>query len=108
MIEVVENLKINYQQIKTNLEKSQTIYSQKLLLKLIAKTHLDRLNAYKLVQDAVFQAYDRQTSLHLILQTHPISKYLDANDLKACLDLNNLMPKINQIYQQIFPDDEKL
>ncbi len=108
MLDVVVNLKINYPQINHNLEQAQSIYSQKLLLKLIAKTHLDRLTAYQLVQDAVFQANNRQTNLKLILPTHPISKYLDANDLKVCLDLNNLMPKINQIYQQLFPDDEKL
>ena len=108
MIDVVTNLKINYHQIQHHLTTANEIYSQTLLLKLLEKSHLDRTNAYQLVQDAIFQAQTRQTALSLILQTHPISKYLSSNDLKKCLDLNNLMPKINQIYHKIFADDEKI
>ncbi len=107
MVKIITNLKINYSQIKLNLAKAKNIYSQKLLLKLIEKSHLDRQTSYKLVQDAINHLSINQPNLALILKTHPISKYLTDAEIKFCLDLKNLMPKVNQIYQRIFTDYDK-
>lgn len=108
MTKVIKNLKVNYSQIKLNLAKAKNIYSQKLLLKLIEKSHLDRQTSYKLVQDAISHLSIDQPNLALILKTHPISKYLSNEEIKFCLDLKNLMPKVNQIFQRIFTDYDKI
>ena len=102
-VTIIDRLKINYDQIKANLKAAQVaIYSQNLLLTLLAKTNLDRQTAYKLVQDVAFQVRSNKTSFQIVLQTHPITKHLTANVILKCCNLNSLMPKVNQIYQRIF------
>ncbi len=104
---VLTNLQINHSQIKINLKKEPVaVFSHRILLTLIAKSKLNRQEAYQLVQKASFETLKNQTNFQENLKTLGILNYLTPKQLQDCFNYDSFMKNIDNIFHEVFNENE--
>lgn len=99
---VLQNLRINKEQIQKNVELTRgLIHSQKILLALIDKG-LMREEAYKIVQSAAMKVWENNVDLKKELLNNPkFTKYITENELDDLLDSSKLFEKVDYIFKRL-------
>ncbi|MFW5982004.1 MAG: adenylosuccinate lyase [Halanaerobiaceae bacterium] len=98
---VLDELKINKDRMKENLEKTHgLIFSQKVMLALVDKG-LTRENAYELAQKNALLAWEKRSSYQeLIKEDDEISKLLSEQEIESIFDYKLFLREIDYIYQK--------
>jgi len=99
---VIENLVVNADNMKANLEKSRgMVFSQALLLKLVEKG-LTREAGYALVQNAAKKVWDE--GLHLleaVRNDKAILKYLKPSEIERVFNYQHHLRHVNAIFKRV-------
>ncbi|MGV8017188.1 MAG: adenylosuccinate lyase [Ignavibacteria bacterium] len=98
---LIENIIVYEKNIKRNLELTKgLIFSQTLLLKLIAKG-MKRENAYKLVQKAAMECWEKKIDFRKLIEgSRDLMKYLAKKDLDTVFDYGKSGKNIDYIYKR--------
>jgi len=99
--EVIKNLRVHPDNMRKNIELNRgIIYSQKLLVKLMAKG-LSRLDAYDIVQTVSLEVINDNSSFkQKALQNKQIKKYLSRKELEEIFDPYSYLANIDKIYKR--------
>lgn len=99
---VLQNLRINKEQIQKNVELTRgLIHSQKILLALIDKG-LMREEAYKIVQSAAMKVWENNVDLKKeLLNNSKFTKFITENELDDLLDSSKLFEKVDYIFKRL-------
>lgn len=103
MQDVVENLQVNKDRMKKNLESSRgMVFSQALLLKLVEKG-LTREDAYKLVQNAAKMIWeDEKTDLRdVVLTDKAITKHLKPAEIREAFSYERHLRNVPAILRRV-------
>jgi len=102
MTRVVDNLVVNTENMKKNIEKSNgIIFSQRLLLALVGKG-LTRENAYQLVQVNAMKARGLGKNLKaVVLEDLNITKLLSLKEIEETFDIRYYLRNVDQIFSRI-------
>jgi adenylosuccinate lyase len=101
--DLIENLLVYPENMKRNMNVyGGVIFSQRVLLSLIAKG-LSREDAYKIVQSAAHQAWNRLDGnfYDLIVQNGQVKQYLSHQEIDSCFDPEQHLKNLEQIYQRL-------
>ena len=100
---VIRRLVVYPERMLQNLDATGgTLYSQKVLLKLIQKG-LQREEAYKIVQTLAMEVFKNGGSFKEgITSNATVCKYLDSNELEACFDPWQYLQHVDESYQRVF------
>ena len=98
---LIENIIVYEKNIKRNLELTKgLIFSQTLLLKLIAKG-MKRENAYKLVQKTAMECWEKKIDFRKLIEgSRDLMKYLTKKDLDAVFDYGKSGKNIDYIFKR--------
>lgn len=101
MVEVIENLEIDEERMKRNLELTQgLIFSQAVLLKLIEKG-MARREAHELIRELTLQTQAGSRKFkQLLLQDHRIRKHLKASEIEAIFDYDYYLKQVDRIFSR--------
>jgi adenylosuccinate lyase len=101
MIEVVENLKVNPQNMMRNIELNRgLIYSQKILLKLMSRG-LSRMDAYEIVQDISLKVINGNSNFQKeVSRDNRIKKYLMPKEIEEIFDPHTYLINVDKIYKR--------
>lgn len=99
---VLQNLRINKEQIQKNVELTRRlIHSQKILLALIDKG-LSREEAYKIVQSAAMKVWENNVDLKTELLNNPkFTKFITESELETLLDSSKIFQKVDYIFNRL-------
>lgn len=99
---VLENLKINKENIERNINLTRgLIHSQKVLLLLVNKG-LSRDEAYKIVQSSAMKVWDGKSDFLTELLNHPkVNKIGDENELKELFSSSKLLERVDYIFNKL-------
>src|SRR3989339_406585 len=102
MIRVLDNLVVNADAMRKNIDKSGgLIFSQRLLLALVDKGKT-REDAYKIVQAAAMKARDLSKNLKtLALEDHAITKLLSLKEIEEIFDIRYYLRNIGKIFERL-------
>ncbi len=76
------------------------VFSQKVLLKLCSKGLL-REDAYKIVQNNALEAFNNHGNFKTnLLNDKEVAKYLSADEINDCFNVEDYLKNINQIYER--------
>ena len=100
---MLENLKINEEAMKKNLELSKgTITSECLMVKLVLKANIPRHEAHMLLVDLSNKALNEKRSFKEIVFESNIAALLTKKDIEECFDLSSYLGSYKQlIYRAI-------
>jgi len=100
---MLENLKINEEAMKKNLELSKgTIASECLMVKLVLKANIPRHEAHMLLVDLSNKALNEKRSFKEIVFESNIAALLTKKDIEECFDLSSYLGSYKQlIYRAI-------
>jgi adenylosuccinate lyase len=88
--------------MKHNLELTGgLIYSQRLLLALLAKD-AQRKDSYEAVQRNAMAAWKGGSFQELVAKDSFIAKHLSAKEIRACFDPKHYLRHLAQIYRRVF------
>lgn len=98
---VLENLQVNENRMKQNIELSNgVVYSSRLLLFLVNKGML-REEAYDLLQKAAFEALNNKKSFVQCVLESPLKQKLTEEEIARCLDTEVILSNVETIYQNV-------
>jgi adenylosuccinate lyase len=99
---VLENLSINRENMRNNIELTGgLIHSQTLLLKLTNKG-LSRGEAYDIVQKVAMKSWEMKRSFSEILsESKDISKYLDKDEIAEIFSLDNYSRNVGRVFERL-------
>ncbi len=102
MTRIIDNLVVNTENMRKNIEKSGgLIYSQRLLLTLADKG-LTREDAYKLVQADAMKARGLNKNLKTVVIEDPqITKYLSLKEIEEVFDIRYYLRNIGKIFERL-------
>ncbi|MCP4725936.1 MAG: adenylosuccinate lyase, partial [bacterium] len=99
-IHVVENMKVNPENMLGNLNRVEgLLFSQGLLLKL-SKKGLTREKAYEVVQSAAMDAREKGGFKDLIKSKPEVKELLSDDEIEDCFDLKNFTKNIDHIFRK--------
>jgi len=99
---LIENLVVNEDNIKKNLELTNgLVFSQTVLLKLIEKK-VKREQAYKIVQTVAMKCWKEKVSfLNLLLGDKEVMKYLSEKELKEIFNYDRSKKNVDFIFKRV-------
>ena len=102
MLVVIKGLDVNKKKISRNLECTNgLIYSQGVMLAMVRKG-LDRLQAYRLVQNAAVNSWrTRQSFMDELLQDREVARWLDASEIRLLFSPGSYLRWIDGIYERL-------
>ncbi len=103
---VMERLVVYPKKMARNMDiTGGTLYSQKILLKLVQKG-MQREEAYGIVQKVAMDVFEQGGSFKDAISKHPkISSLLDDTEIKLCFDPWQFLSNIDSIYQRVFKEN---
>ncbi len=95
---VIRGLRVYPENMKRNLDMTQgLVYSQRLLLALIAKD-MSREDAYRIVQTEAMEAWEKGDSFYQRIRNNPeIARHLSAEEIEDCFDINYHLQHVDTI-----------
>ena len=99
---ILENIVVHKDNMLSHSEEfGGIVYSQKMLLSLVAKG-LSRENAYKLVQKNALDAFENHGNFKQnILSDCEVAKYLNKDEIDSIFNPKEFLKNINQIYERV-------
>lgn len=96
--EVLENIQVQKEVMFKNLKESGvSVFSQGLVVKLVQKTNLSRLEAYEIVQQFFrLSTLKNQESLEKYFQN-----YLSKEEIQECVEYKNYLHHVDSIYSKV-------
>ncbi len=106
MTEVIQNLVVNQNKMKENLNDTKGLYnSQRLLLKLIEKG-LTREDAYGIVQKIAIKSWNEELDFKSLLKkNNQIKKVINAKEIDQIFDLKYHFKNISRIFKKLIDND---
>ncbi len=103
MIRVIENMVVNENQMKTNIERSYNVFfSQKLLLRMVEKG-ISREEAYRIVQRNAHAAFDDQILFDdKIKEDKEIISLFTKDELNNLISFDQYTNNIDLIYERVY------
>ena len=103
MIRVIDNMVVNKEQMKINIEKSYNVFfSQKLLLRMVEKG-ISRENAYRIVQRNAHAAFDDKILFdEKIKKDTDITSLFSDDELKSLISFDQYTNNIDLIYNRVY------
>ncbi len=103
MTRIVENMWVDPERMRKNLELSGgVVYSQSVLLALI-KAGMQRESAYEVVQQNALKSWDTKTPLkELLLQDSRVTDVLGTLELERCFEPASMLSRSEEIYTRVF------
>ena len=100
---VVDGLVVDPARMLSNLESSLgLVHSQSVLSALLAKSSLQREEAYALVQRNALSAWDEDRPLIELLKSDPeVTAHLDPGEIDACFDPARYVEDANVIFERL-------
>jgi adenylosuccinate lyase len=100
---VMEGLEVFPKRMQANLESSLgLVHSQSVLGALLAKSSLQREEAYELVQRNAATAWDEDRPLVELLKSDPeVTKHLDPAEIDACFDPSRYLENLDVIFERL-------
>ncbi len=102
MVDVIQNLEVYGENMKSNMEKSRgMIFSQGLLLKLVEKG-LTREDGYRMVQQCAARVWDEGKDLNtIVLDDDEIKTHLSESEIKSVFDYNYHTKNVDKIFKRL-------
>lgn len=102
---VVENLMVNVDRMKKNLDSSNgLIYSESVLLALVNKG-VPRQEAYVMVQRNAMESHESNLSFQMLVSHDPdIGRYLSLAEIKYCFDLEHCLRYSSDIIDRVMSE----
>ncbi len=99
---IIENLVVDTERMKKNIESSNgVVFSQKVLL-LLAMKGMSREDAYKIVQDCAMKVWDTDIQLVDSLKENQELKSLVTNqEIEECFSLDGLLKNVDFVFDRI-------
>ena len=100
---VIDGLVVDGNRMRHNLDESYgLVHSQSVLTALLASGHLQREEAYALVQRNAMSAWDEERPLIELLKSDPdVTAHLDPAEIEACFDEARCLRHANVIFERL-------
>jgi adenylosuccinate lyase len=100
---VIDGLVVDGNRMRHNLDESYgLVHSQSVLTALLASGHLQREEAYALVQRNAMSAWDEGRPLIELLKSDPdVTAHLDPAEIEACFDEARCLRHANVIFERL-------
>jgi adenylosuccinate lyase len=100
---VVEGMTVDEARMRANLDGSHgLVHSQSVLTRLLTKTHLQREEAYELVQRNAMIAWTEKRPLIELLKSDPdVVEHLDPAEIEECFDVSRYLANTEVIFKRL-------
>ena len=100
---VIDGLVVNEKRMLANIEASWgVVHSQSVLTALLDKGHLQREEAYELVQRNAMQAWDEGRPLKELLKSDAgVAEHLDPDEIEACFEPSRYLENMETIFERL-------
>lgn len=104
---LIDRLVVYPQKMKANLHLTRgLVFSEGVMLKLVQKG-LSREEAYALVQRSAFQSLQKKKDFQkVLLKDSNILKYLKAEEIKECFNLDHYYRHVDSIFERVFANQK--
>ncbi len=108
MTTIVENLRVDTEKMKENLELTRgLVYSQRILLELVERFGMLREEAYAIVQENAMRCWQEKTSFFsLLLHDERVSSLISETQLRSYFAPEYYFRWVDEVFNR-FSDDEK-
>lgn len=100
---VLENLDVFPDRMKENLQRTRGLFASQDVLLALTDAGMSREDAYKIVQSAAMQAWEKGEDFEsLISRDASVKKHLNEGALKKLFDVNRHFVYVEEIFKRVF------
>ncbi len=100
---VIERLDVFPERMKENMARSRGLYASQDVLLALTQAGLSREDAYKIVQSAAMQAWEKGEDFASLISKDPqVKKHLQQEELDKLFDMNRHFVHVDEIFKRVF------